>query len=142
MQNFDAMRIKTSIRIIVIMTFLIPKMVLAQQTITKEISTENTDSLKLAFEEQRMEMAKKMDRAVITSMIAFSQDEGYGYYIFVDGQMVIDQRSIPAVAGKKGFSTKEEAERTAAFAISKIRAGYVPPTISTEELRQLAIKLP
>src|SRR5688572_6084853 len=37
----------------------------------------------------------------------------YGYYIMVDGGMYIEQKTIPAISGNKGFATKEEAEKIA-----------------------------
>ncbi len=64
---------------------------------------------------------------------------GWGYKIFDDGTVFINQPHIPAIPGNKGFSTKKKAEITAQFAILKMEQGFVPPTISPEELDSLGV---
>lgn len=64
---------------------------------------------------------------------------GWGYKIFDNGTLFINQPHIPAMQGNKGFSTKEKAEITASFAIDKMEQGFVPPTISPEELDSLGV---
>lgn len=64
---------------------------------------------------------------------------GWGYKIFDNGALFINQPHIPAIQGNKGFSTKEKAEITASFAIIKMEQGFVPPTISPEELDSLGV---
>jgi len=63
----------------------------------------------------------------------------YGYYIMVDGGMYIEQKTIPAISGNKGFATKEEAEKIAKLVVTKILEGELPPTISVEELKEMGI---
>lgn len=64
---------------------------------------------------------------------------GWGYKIFEYGKLFINQPHIPAVQGNKGFSSQEDAMKTAEFAISKMQNGIVPPTISTQELDSLGV---
>ncbi len=64
---------------------------------------------------------------------------GWGYKIFDNGTLFINQPHIPAIPGNKGFSTKAKAEITANFAITKMEQGFVPPTISPEELDSLGV---
>ncbi|MBK8925851.1 MAG: DUF4907 domain-containing protein [Crocinitomicaceae bacterium] len=64
---------------------------------------------------------------------------GWGYKIFENGTLIINQPHIPAVAGSQGFSTSEKAEITAKFAIHKMELGFTPPTISVAELDSLEV---
>lgn len=66
-------------------------------------------------------------------------NSGWGYKIFENGTLLINQPHIPAIAGNKGFSSKEKAEITVKFAILKMEQGLVPPTISPEELDSLGV---
>lgn len=65
--------------------------------------------------------------------------EGWGYRILMDGELYINQPHIPAVQGNKGFSTEEDAAKTAEFAISKMNMGFVPPTMTVAELDSLGV---
>jgi Domain of unknown function (DUF4907) len=64
---------------------------------------------------------------------------GWGYQIFENDVLFINQPHIPAIQGNKGFSTKEKAEITAIFAVHKMEQGFVPPTLSPEELDSLGV---
>jgi hypothetical protein len=64
---------------------------------------------------------------------------GWGYKIFEYGKLFINQPHMPAVQGNKGFSSLEDANKTAEFAISKMQNGIIPPTISTQELDSLGV---
>ena len=50
-----------------------------------------------------------------------SQHGGWGYRILLNGVTVIQQPFIPCVAGFRGFSSREDAERVASFLIQKIQ---------------------
>lgn len=69
-----------------------------------------------------------------------SSENGYGYKIYIDGKLYINQPNIPALPGMAGFESEEDASKTAKLAISKIREGIMPPTITVNELRSLGIK--
>jgi hypothetical protein len=64
---------------------------------------------------------------------------GWGYKIMKDGQLSINQPTIPAVQGNRCFSSKEKAEKTAEFIIYKMTNNIFPPTISVEELDSLGV---
>jgi hypothetical protein len=79
---------------------------------------------------------KKSDWTYKVSMIS---EGNWGYQLFENGTMVINQTSIPAVQGTLGFETKEKAERTARFVLEKVNRGEFPPTVSREELESLNV---
>lgn len=66
-------------------------------------------------------------------------DNGWGYDIYLDEKLVIHQPHIPAMAGRKGFKTKEQANSVAELAVLKIKNGIMPPTITLQELDSLGI---
>jgi hypothetical protein len=111
----------------------------AQSTKTVSQVHLNTDSLKRELAKQKKVTAKKFSKVQLRYMIINASDGTFGYYIFADGQMLIEQKSIPGVSGNKGFVSKEEAQRTAGFVIKKIKSGEMPPTVSVKELKKLNI---
>lgn len=76
-----------------------------------------------------------MAEAQITYFVIHVPDNKFGYTIFVDGQLYIEQKNIPAIEGNAGFETKASAEKIAQLVISKMRNGELPPTITIEDLR-------
>lgn len=65
----------------------------------------------------------------------------YGYQIFdASGKMTINQPTIPAIQGNKGFETEKDAQTAAEFVIQKIDRGIFPPTFSVAELDSLGLK--
>lgn len=64
---------------------------------------------------------------------------GWGYQIFKDGKLAIDQKHIPVIQGYKGFSTKENAEKVGNYIIDKMTKGIFPPTLTKEELDSLKV---
>jgi len=70
----------------------------------------------------------------------FSRPDGsFGYDIFSGSKKMIHQDCIPGQPGNKGFTTKESAGKVAALVVSKIQHRIFPPTITTEELKQLHV---
>ena len=64
----------------------------------------------------------------------------YGYQIFnASGKMMINQPTIPAIQGNKGFQTEKDAQTAAEFVIQKIDKGIFPPTFSIAELDSLGL---
>ena len=61
----------------------------------------------------------------------------WGYRIYQNGKLKIDQPTIPGVPGNAGFKSKDAAERVAVLAIEKMKKGEIPPTVTAEELKQL-----
>lgn len=101
--------------------------------------TGNMDSLKLEMAKQKKATAAQFAKVELTAMVTKTTGGTFGYYIFADGQLLIDQKTIPGLPGNSGFITEAEARLVAEFAISKIKEGEMPPTISSEELKQLQI---
>jgi hypothetical protein len=66
-------------------------------------------------------------------------DKTYGYNIFLKGKMLIHQPSIPCLKGNKGFSSREDAVKTALLVIKKIRKGVMPPTLTVDEMKKAGI---
>jgi hypothetical protein len=58
----------------------------------------------------------------------------YGYSIYANGSLYIQQNTIPGIAGTKGFTSAASAATIAQLAISKIKQGEMPPTITPQEL--------
>lgn len=76
----------------------------------------------------------------VYSYTLFETDgKGWGYKIFDNGTLIINQPHIPAISGNQGFSTSEKAEITAGYAIHKMELGFIPPTISVAELDSLGV---
>jgi hypothetical protein len=69
----------------------------------------------------------------------FIENQGWGYEIYNNDKLYIKQPHIPAIQGVKGFGSAEKAARTAEFAIYKIENGFLPPTLSKQELDSLAV---
>ena len=57
-------------------------------------------------------------------------DHGWGYQIFEDSTMQINQMHIPSVPGINGFETKEKAGIAASYILGQIEKGIFPPTVS------------
>ncbi len=65
---------------------------------------------------------------------------GFGYDIFVDGRLMVHQPNIPAVMGNRGFSTEEDAAKTADLVMYKLKNNIMPPSVSVSELDSIGIK--
>ena len=63
----------------------------------------------------------------------------WGYQLFQSGNLLIEQKHIPAIQGIRGFSSKQKAETTANYVLQKIKNGEFPPTLSPEELESLGV---
>ena len=63
----------------------------------------------------------------------------YGYSIYADGNLYIQQTTIPALPGNKGFADTTSAGKLARLVIQKIREGELPPTIRESDLKKLNI---
>jgi len=77
--------------------------------------------------------------AQIEVKIVDSNENTFGYEIWVEGQKIIYQPTIPSMAGNKGFKSKEQAQKVADLVVSKIRKNQMPPSVSPEELDSLGI---
>ncbi len=101
---------------------------------------DNFETVKAETEDEQKNLAEKYAEAQFGSLVTNVANQRYGYYIYIDGQVVIEQTTIPAIPGKNGFVTKEDAQKVADLAIAKIRKGNMPPTFTVEELKELKIQ--
>lgn len=67
----------------------------------------------------------------------FEINDGYGYEIFLHQEKVVYQPTVPVIEGNTNFPNQEFARETALLVSSKIRAGVIPPSISSEEMEVL-----
>jgi hypothetical protein len=83
------------------------------------------------------ETSSKVDHFEIKT---FAQPTGgYGYEIFMNGNKIIYQPTIPGLPGNSGFATAEKAQKTGELVVYKIRNGQLPPSVSPEELDSLEV---
>jgi len=75
--------------------------------------------------------------ADIKTVIILSENNTYGYDIYVYGTVLVHHPSRPGLPGNTGFSTEEDAGKVAKLIIKKISNNEMPPTITIEELREL-----
>jgi len=71
--------------------------------------------------------------------VIFSPEFGWGYQIFNNGNLFINQPHIPSIQGNNGFKDKGKAIKTAEYIIFKLEHNLFPPTISPEELDSLGV---
>jgi hypothetical protein len=76
---------------------------------------------------------------VLVEVKTISSSYGWGYEIIADGKVYIHQEFIPAIPGKHGFKSSEDAEKVGRKVVTKISAGQLPPTITVEELKEMGI---
>ena len=100
---------------------------------------EELDSVQLELWRLEKERAAKMEKADITFLVIDTPDEKFGYAIFIDGELYLEQKTVPAIDGSTGFESKEEAEKVAALVITKIKSGKVPPSVTPDELKAIGI---
>ncbi|MBS1918376.1 MAG: DUF4907 domain-containing protein [Bacteroidetes bacterium] len=65
---------------------------------------------------------------------------GWGYEIHVDGKSYIRQEFVPAVFGRRGFDTKEQAVAVGNKVVSNINSKS-SPAISIKDLEELGIPI-
>jgi hypothetical protein len=64
---------------------------------------------------------------------------GWGYEIWKDGALIINQTHIPAIQGLRAFVSQEQAQKAAGIIKNKLDQGVFPPTISIDELRSIGV---
>ncbi len=99
------------------------------------------DSVAQDLQKKKADIAHQMTDAQITYFVTHTSDGKFGYNIFIDGKIYIEQQTIPAVAGNHGFATTQDAEKIALLAIEKLKRGEVPPSITVEELKEKQIMI-
>lgn len=74
-----------------------------------------------------------------TYKVIFISENNWGYQLFQNEKMMINQTSIPSIQGINGFDSEEKADRTAKYILSKLEKGIFPPTVNKEELENLDV---
>jgi hypothetical protein len=78
--------------------------------------------------------------AALTYRIIDAPNGTYGYDILSNGRLFVHQTNVPGLPGNEGCRTREQAEQLAALVITKVQKGEMPPTVTTEELKELGIQ--
>ncbi len=68
-----------------------------------------------------------------------NENRTFGYAVFINKVKIIDQPTIPGIAGNKGFSSKEKATLAGKFVAGKILKKQFPPTVTIRELDSLKV---
>ena len=97
------------------------------------------DSIYQDIQWQKKQIAEKMQKSVISYFVVNAPGGKFGYFILIDGNLYLEQLSVPALGGNDGFTKREDAENTARLVIEKIKQGEMPPTISVENLKTLNV---
>ena len=64
---------------------------------------------------------------------------GFGYDIYNNDALYIHQPNIPAIAGNRGFSNAENAQKTANLVVYKIRHNILPPSVTKQEMDSMGV---
>lgn len=67
---------------------------------------------------------------------SFYESTGWGYDVARNGKLYIHQQFIPVISDKKGFITKDEAEKAARLVIEKLKNNK-PPTLTYTEVNKI-----
>lgn len=68
-----------------------------------------------------------------------TENLGWGYDIYIHGDLFIHQPHIPAINGTRGFETEEKARKAGEFVSFKLQNNISPPSVSRNELDSLGV---
>jgi len=89
------------------------------------------------MEDARIANAKKAAAMQFQYFIIKAANETYGYSVFADGNLYIQQTTVPAIKGNIGFADTASAGKIARLVIEKIKNGEMPPTVTIGEMKKL-----
>ena len=128
---------------------LVPLLLLLFACNARESENDSADGLSSVVADTTQNVHKKVpetlafDTITVDNSFSYqlfeSEHGGYGYRIFQDGKLYVNQPHIPAVQGREGFSSESDATETALYAIAKLQHGVFPPTLSVSELDSLGV---
>ncbi|MCF2487334.1 DUF4907 domain-containing protein [Dyadobacter sp. CY347] len=73
-------------------------------------------------------------------VVTVKGESGWGYRVLDNGTPIIEQLSIPGIAGTGGFKDEQSALETGKLVEHKLQNGIFPPSVSTSELDSLGIQ--
>jgi hypothetical protein len=76
---------------------------------------------------------------IYTYRIIPSTNQTFGYQIFMQDKLMIEQPTIPGIPSGNGFVNAKQATLVAKKVIQKLKKGIFPPQISSEELQRWGI---
>jgi hypothetical protein len=69
----------------------------------------------------------------------FEGETGWAYRIYQGKDPVVEQNTVPGIAGNTGFKTQDDAQRTGNLVKLKLDSGIFPPTVTRHELDSLGV---
>ena len=81
------------------------------------------------------------DDASISFETFNTEGKGWGFDVYVSGNLFIHQEEISVSGIKEGYKSEEDAVKAAGLIILKIKQNILPPIISKQELDSIGIKL-
>jgi hypothetical protein len=81
---------------------------------------------------------RKQERKIFVYAVPIKTNYGWGYDIMAGDRKFIQQLFIPAVSGKKGFKTSDDALLVGHLVVKKISSNQ-PPIITIRDLDSLGI---
>ena len=100
---------------------------------------ENPDSMILQNKRMKETNKAQMACADIQYFIIKSDQSTFGYIIFLDGNPVIEQKTIPSLPGNLGFKNTHDGGKVAELVIKKMKDGEMPPTLNDNDLKKINI---
>jgi len=100
---------------------------------------ENPDFMILQNKRIKETKIYQMASAEIQYFIIKSYKDTYSYIIFLDGHLIIEQKTIPSLSGNLGFRNTNDAAKVAEHVIKKMKDGEMPPTLNENDLKQINI---
>lgn len=64
-------------------------------------------------------------------------ENGWGYQIYEDSTLRINQMHIPSIPGTRGFDSQARAEKAARYVVDEMNKGIFPPTVNAEVLKKI-----
>lgn len=101
------------------------------------LSDKNKDSLDQVAAKQKLELKEKMAKVSLQGFVIKASENTFGYSIYMDGQLFIEQKTIPGQAGNKAFLNSNQAQKCLDKVISKIKEGEMPPSLTNAELIEI-----
>jgi Domain of unknown function (DUF4907) len=126
--------------LIILLVIVLNTYILQAQSRNSFPRKENKDSIMQAMAKIKAATSQEMQKANIQYFIIKAAENTYGYAIYIDGNMAIQQTTIPSLPGNVGFKDMQTAEKIATLVIKKIREGEMPPTLNADEVRAVVGK--